>query len=87
MPSKKTIRLCNELMQATKRLMEHLLLNPEKEEKEESNNEMKQTNITYNAKNKTVIFDAAEEDFDPKYLNYLLEHLNIPPDTKRIFKK
>lgn len=43
--------------------------------------------FTYDKTNNTVYIDAPESAFVPKYLEYLLEYLNIPKSTKRIFKK
>ena len=47
---------------------------------------MKQIEIDYDSKTNTIYIGASKKDFVPKYLDYVLEHLGLPKDAKRIFK-
>lgn len=41
----------------------------------------------YNRETNTFTIDIAEDDVDPKFLKYVLKHLEIPTDAKIIFTK
>ena len=47
----------------------------------------KQVEINFDQNKNIVYFDAYETDFVPDYLKYLLEHLKIPADARRVFLK
>lgn len=47
----------------------------------------KSVRISYNAKTNTIFIGAKKSDFVPKYLDYALEHLNLPKNATRVFEE
>ncbi len=45
----------------------------------------KKCTMTYDKKQNIVYFDVPESNFNPKYLDYLLEYYKIPKTAKRVF--
>ena len=45
----------------------------------------KKCTMTYDKKQNIVYFNVPESDFNPKYLDYLLECYKIPKTAKRVF--
>lgn len=45
----------------------------------------KSVTISYDPKNNIVYIQAKQSDFVPKYLEYLLEYLEVPKTAKIIF--
>ena len=48
---------------------------------------MKQIEIDYDHKTNTIYIGASKNDFVPKYLDYVLEHLGLPKNANRIFQE
>lgn len=46
----------------------------------------KQVRAEYDEPTRTLTLFAAKSDFDPKFLKYMLEHMNLPADTNIKFK-
>lgn len=46
---------------------------------------MKKVSLTYDAHNGIVYLEASQQDFIPKYLQYVLEYYGIPANVKIVF--